>query len=574
MTVPSAVEVFVDEQRVFSRKVNPGPFEINDLPALRGDGRARIVVTDPSGRETVRDISLFNAPRLLAAGTLEYSFDVGRPRLSYGLKNFDYDPKIYGSGVVRYGLADRWTGEMSFQGGQDVLNGGIGTSFVVKDWAAINLSGSGSWATINGSRYMGAQATMNIATNEWKRLSLSASTSASFGDYHDIGSVVGIRDRFRLAAAAGRQDPYAIDAFSPPRLSTYIGLTYRIPEDWGGINVGYFTSRGVGGSERSLASATYSMRPWKDATFSISATHTFEAKTAYAGRIVNEKPSSSVYATLSFPIGWKDWYASTSASASSTSRAGSVAVTKSVGTEIGSWGARARASLVQEVGDERQKSSNRTELSAGASYRSLPGLTTLDVQQGPYGTRIYGGHIGSIAVSRYGVTAGQKIYDGVVVADVGSPGVGLESDGSAKSRSDWFGRGHVSAQGGRETRVRVRGEDLPLDALTDSTERTVALRRRTLSTVSYGAVARKDIASVRALLPSGEPMKLGTLGKAPDGADIAVGHDGIVVVTGLVEGRNEIRFTLEGKTCTMVVEHKPQPNRFADLGDNRCGPFQ
>jgi outer membrane usher protein len=51
--LPSTVDVFVNNQRVGSQAVEPGPFEITNVPAVSGSGSIQLVVRDAFGQQQV-----------------------------------------------------------------------------------------------------------------------------------------------------------------------------------------------------------------------------------------------------------------------------------------------------------------------------------------------------------------------------------------------------------------------------------------------------------------------------------------------------------------------------------------
>ena len=74
---PSVAEVFLNNTRRVTEQVPPGPFAIEDLPALTGAGELQLKVTDLLGRETLVTQSYYVSSRLLRAGLSEYSYEVG-----------------------------------------------------------------------------------------------------------------------------------------------------------------------------------------------------------------------------------------------------------------------------------------------------------------------------------------------------------------------------------------------------------------------------------------------------------------------------------------------------------------
>ena len=51
--LPSTVDLYVDNELRMRREVPSGPFSIQDLPVMTGQGDARLVVRDILGREQV-----------------------------------------------------------------------------------------------------------------------------------------------------------------------------------------------------------------------------------------------------------------------------------------------------------------------------------------------------------------------------------------------------------------------------------------------------------------------------------------------------------------------------------------
>jgi outer membrane usher protein len=64
--VPSTVDVYVNGVRTVSQDVDSGPFRINNLPILSGQGDASIVVRDSSGREVATTLPFFGLAQTFA----------------------------------------------------------------------------------------------------------------------------------------------------------------------------------------------------------------------------------------------------------------------------------------------------------------------------------------------------------------------------------------------------------------------------------------------------------------------------------------------------------------------------
>jgi outer membrane usher protein len=67
--LPSVVDVYVNNQKTFSQKINPGPFDITHLPVPgNGAGQVNLVVKDILGNEQIITKNFYQSPILLAKG--------------------------------------------------------------------------------------------------------------------------------------------------------------------------------------------------------------------------------------------------------------------------------------------------------------------------------------------------------------------------------------------------------------------------------------------------------------------------------------------------------------------------
>ncbi len=88
--LPGTVDVLVDDQRLFSGDIEPGPFSITDVPLVTGAGTATVVVKDTLGRQTVIDTAYYAAPELLKEDLASYGVEAGFLREDYGRASNEY----------------------------------------------------------------------------------------------------------------------------------------------------------------------------------------------------------------------------------------------------------------------------------------------------------------------------------------------------------------------------------------------------------------------------------------------------------------------------------------------------
>ena len=71
VTVPSTVDLYVNSVKVSQQQVDPGPFAIQNIPVMTGQGNVQMVVTDLLGHQQVVTTSFNRAPTLLRKGVNE-----------------------------------------------------------------------------------------------------------------------------------------------------------------------------------------------------------------------------------------------------------------------------------------------------------------------------------------------------------------------------------------------------------------------------------------------------------------------------------------------------------------------
>src|SRR5690606_31646863 len=105
---PTTLEVYVDGVLVRRERIQPGTFEIRNLPVATGSGRVHYVLRDSFGRETVHTSSYVVDGRLLQKGLSDFSYTLGFRRERLGTESFAYgEPTLLG--YHRWGLSEGLT---------------------------------------------------------------------------------------------------------------------------------------------------------------------------------------------------------------------------------------------------------------------------------------------------------------------------------------------------------------------------------------------------------------------------------------------------------------------------------
>jgi outer membrane usher protein len=182
--VPSTADVYVNGVRTVSQDVDSGPFRLNNLPILSGQGDASIVVRDSSGREVTTTLPFSVSNKLLRSGLYDFSAEAGFPRLLYGVRSNDYDRMPAGSATARYGLSDHLTLESHAETTNKLINGGLGANLGLDRIGVLGALFAGSFGGGNGGGQAYAGFNMSLFG-----FSLSVSTLCTFGGYQDLAAM-------------------------------------------------------------------------------------------------------------------------------------------------------------------------------------------------------------------------------------------------------------------------------------------------------------------------------------------------------------------------------------------------
>ncbi|MGK3624530.1 fimbria/pilus outer membrane usher protein [Acinetobacter sp. A11] len=187
--LPSTLDLYVNQQKIYSGLVPSGPFDIKQLPFISGN-EVTLVTTDATGQQSITKKPYYFSSKILAKGINEFSVDVGVPRYNYGLYSNDYDDATFASGAIRYGYSN----SLTLSGGAEASTDGLsnlGTGF------AKNVLGIGVInADIAASQYKdenGYSALLGLEGRISKNISFNTSYRKVFDNYFDLARVSQVR---------------------------------------------------------------------------------------------------------------------------------------------------------------------------------------------------------------------------------------------------------------------------------------------------------------------------------------------------------------------------------------------
>ena len=185
VAVPSTVDVLVNGTQVLSRQVQPGPFQVPQLPVITGAGTVSMTVTNALGRQVTTELPFYASPSLLAPGLQTYSAEVGLARRNWGVISNDYGSPA-GAVTYRRGLLPMLTLEGHSEASRGLFMAGAGGVMNLGDVAVANLAAAGS----TGRGQTGAQVSAAIQ-RIGPRFSLGASAILATPSFGDIAALNG-----------------------------------------------------------------------------------------------------------------------------------------------------------------------------------------------------------------------------------------------------------------------------------------------------------------------------------------------------------------------------------------------
>jgi len=198
--VPSTVDVYVNNQKVSTSTLPPGPFIIDQLPVVTGAGQVSVVVRDALGREQQVTQPFYSSLQLLAPGLNQYEVDLGKVRRDYTSASAHYGETM-GTGSFRHGFNDSLTLEAhaEFLDNKAHAAGAAG-AVALGHLAVLNFTAAaGGGPGTSGSLYgIGLE-------RQGARLSFAASTAVASEGYRQISSaeVAALQFRRRDLAQVG-----------------------------------------------------------------------------------------------------------------------------------------------------------------------------------------------------------------------------------------------------------------------------------------------------------------------------------------------------------------------------------
>jgi outer membrane usher protein len=487
-SAPSTVELYVNDVLRQVSSVPTGPFALENLPVLSGNGEARLVVRDLLGRETVIRQSFFTNPKLLASGLNDWSLAAGRLRRNLGTTDSSYATS-FGSAIWRRG----WDDQLTLEGQAEL------TSALRR--ASLGLVSALPWQVLGQAAVSASRSSDGGSGRQWllgfEKSGPSASASLQ---------AQGASERFRQL---GLELPAA-------RLQMAGNMNY-LNRTLGSFGLGFaqIHSHATATQDRqriTTATANYATKVSERVSLSL-----------LLSKVVSGPQGTALAATLVIPLDNR------------------VISTAAIQVRDGSSDLLVTASKNQDQDQPvswrllagRQNEVNRIE--GGLYYTGRYGQISGDLSSSSTQTTLRLGSLGALVVAENTLFASQRLDDSFALVELaGHPDVGVGLGSSLLTRTDSKGLALLPRLVPYQNNsVRLEAADVPLSAELDSIEKIVVPRQRSAVKVVFPARVGRA-ALLRIVFDDGEPAPAGaTVSLAGQSEVFYTARRGEAFVTGL-----------------------------------------
>jgi outer membrane usher protein len=527
-TVPSTVDVFVNNQLVTSSQVPAGPFIVDRLPTVSGTGDVSVVVRDALGREQVLTQSFYSSTILLAPGLSQYSMNLGSVRENYGLASNQYGG-LLGEGSYRRGLTDTITVEAHAEYlANDAHAAGLNAAFGLGHVGVLNFTAAG------GGDSQGSGVLMGVgAEHRGSEFSFVANTLKASRDFAQVGEPLNpdMRMRQRSLLQAGA----ALGRFGSLSLA-YVQESYRDSPTQQTMSLTHSISFGHAGSLNLTLSRVHT-----DAQLSAPAQNSTSAYLIYVLPFDMRRAATLSAVSGSGPGSPKDEViASVTQSPPVGPGSGYRVSASSAGNYDADWRQQFRGVDVEVEAARNNASEGRSVYASGA-------MIFLDDQLN---------------------TTRQVIGSFAMVDVAGLPDVPVYVENQLTTHTDAGGKALLfNLRPYEANKISIEPEDLPLDTAINASSTVMAPPYRS------GVIARFPVERIRSgtfrlITPDGKPLPVGAT-VTLKGADFPVVTNGMVYVTGFDHGMAAAAHW-EGGHCNFRLPPPPPDEPLPDMGTIEC----
>lgn len=517
--LPSMVDVFVDNNLLLNREVQPGPFTINNVPMITGLRDMRLVVHDMLSREQTISRPYYASPSLLRQNLREFSYEIGAIRNNYGLNSNDYG-RWFAAGTDRMGFSDYFTGEWHTELLQNQQNIGFGGVFLSPAIGVFDaaIAGSHSRKGPGGLLSLGFQ-----RQTSW----------LSFGGHAQFAN-----SQFaQLGLAQNRPAPKFLG-------SLHLGLSNN---GYGSFSLNHIYQEYRDQSSVNLINANYNLTLGKNLFLNLSA---FSS--------LSDDNNKGVALTLSYTLGER-----TSASLTTGMQNNSASTLMQVQQNLPPGTGLGYRVLAGYDGSER--------IESGISLQNDVGTYNFDASWFNGQNNFRGSASGGLAIMGGDAFFSRRINSSFAVVQVPDyPNVHVYAENQLVGTTNAWGNALVPAlRPYQENHIRIEQADLPLDAQIDTLSINAAPYFRSGFLLKF-PVRRSRGATMKIVLDDGQPLPAGaTVQIIGQHEEFPVAMKGNVYITGLAPD-NQLRVVWHGQSCQIDVSFPETKEPLPDLGTFTC----
>ncbi len=554
VAVPSSVDVLVNGVQLLSRDVQPGPFELRQLPVVTGAGSVSVAITNALGQQVTQMLPFYASSSLLARGLTSYSAEIGSVRMGYGVLSDDYRGSA-ASGTYRRGMADWLTLEAHGEASPSIAMAGGGVSIAAAHLGVLSFSAAFSTSRTRAGR------TGGMAFAAFERISSSVSVTGSIQL-----ATPGFRD---LAASFG--DPV-------PQLTAHAGIGLSLGKagsfglQFTVIRRNAITSTIGAVSSAAAAQAYY---PFFSASQSAvtPATRTTLVSASYSRPVFSNR--AYLYATAFVDLSQRKSIGAVIGISIPLGGRTSVSVSGNVGPgqTYGTVQATRSAAQIGEVGYQVSSTIGEDSRQFGdAQYRTSDALFDIGVDRTAGHTSVRGSAQGALAFADGQFFAANTIYDSFAVVDTaGIPGIHVLQENRPVGETSTSGTRLVTDLRSFEAnRIDIDPRDVPMDASFTTPTQIVRPQDRSGVVVKF-KLTETHGALLQLVDGSGKPLPVGSRAVLESTHEAAtVGFDGEAFVTGLEEHNVLTVKHPDGTACTVRFDFAPHPGALPKIGPLSC----
>ncbi|WP_151687701.1 fimbria/pilus outer membrane usher protein [Acinetobacter nosocomialis] len=540
--LPSTLDLYVNQQKIYSGLVPSGPFDIKQLPFISGN-EVMLVTTDATGQQSITKQAYYFSSKILAKGINEFSVDVGVPRYNYGLFSNDYDEATFASGAIRYGYSN----SLTLSGGAEASTDGLsnlGTGF------AKNLFGFGVInADIAASQYKdenGYSALLGLEGRISKNISFNTSYRKVFDNYFDLARVSQIRYLKDNQMTSEPQNYLSYSALADEIFRA--GINYNFYAGYG-VYLGYNQIKYSDNSYK-LVSANLSGSLNKNWGFYTSAYKDYENQKDYGIYFaLRYTPSSRVNAITSI-----------------SNESGKTTYRQEINgfsdPQIGAFGWGGYV--------ERDQDANQNNASIYGSYRARAAYLTGRYNRIGDNDQVAVSATGSLVAAAGRVFAANEIGDGYAVVTNAGPQSQILNGGVNLGKTDKSGRFLIpSLVPYQENHIYLDPSYLPLNWSVKSTDQETVVGYRQGSLIDFGA---KQVVSglVKLVDQNNSPLLPGYTVHINGHEESIIGYDGEVFIQNLLKQNKLEVDLLDHGSCQVDFTYNGNQYSTKKLGPYVC----